>query len=327
MRTHGVFPLVRLLLVPLALATGCSTVTERSAGTGPVLRGGLGQARVRSIRMQLGQAENRIRELEAALAEQSTQPASARIATLEERERELSVELQRAKQESDSLRADLADARAAATAATAAAGRVGASPQLASLQVELESERSRRIDAEEKMAKLLEETSGSPFENASQTALNQARDEIAKLTDQLAAERGARGEAERRFADLQVQIDARPEPIAGQANSELTELQEEQRRLMASIQQDLEASRRREDDLRQTIATLHGEGAAPLTDQVKNLAAENQALQASLDTEHERNVELAAKLEVATRVADLIFKMRRDGRLPDTNALDAAVGE
>jgi len=307
-----------MLLVPLALVCGCATVTERSPGTGPVLRGGLGQGRVRSIRMQLGQAETRIRDLEAALAERATEPEAQRVATLESRERELKAELENARAESEALRADLAVARAAA-----ATGANAAAPQIAKLQVELENERTRRVDAEEQLAKLREETSGSPFETASQSALNDARVEIRRLTDQLAAERTAREDVERRFAELSVQVERQPQPAVA-SDVEMTELQEEQRRLMAAINQDLEASKRREQELRDTIASLQGEGAAPLTDQVRNLEAENVALQSSLDAEHERNIEMAAKLEVATRVADLIFKMRREGRLPGAEALDEA---
>jgi hypothetical protein len=272
--------------------------------------------------MQLGQAETRIRDLEAALAEKASQPDGQRVAALESRERELTAALQRATDETDSLRADLAEARAAATA-----GGTDASPQLASLRVELESERSRRIDAEEQLAKLREETSGGPFETASQAALQESREEVQRLTDQLAAERGAREEVERRFAELAVQLEQQPSAGGAIDDVEMTELQEEQRRLMAAINQDLEASKRREQELRETITSLQGEGAAPLTDQVRNLEAENLALQSSLDAEHERNIEMAAKLEVATRVADLIFKMRREGRLPGAEALDGATTE
>lgn len=316
MKTHVVFATRGLLLAAIALGPGCSANAERSAASGPVLRGGLGQARARSIRMELGQAENRIRELETALAERTAQPDRERIAALESNERQLRSELQQARQESETLRSDLAKARA-----EAAAGQPGASPQLASLQVELESERSRRIDVEEQLAKMREETSGSPFETAAETALNEARIQIDELKKQLSGERQAREATERRFAELQTEMNRQAALGAGtRGNAELDELQEEQRRLMASIQQDLEASRRREKDLRETIAKLQGEGASHLTDQVKSLESENRALQASLDAEHERNVELAAKLEVATRVADLIFKMRRDGRLPPGDA-------
>ena len=108
---------------------------------------------------------------------------------------------------------------------------------------------------------------------------------------------------------------------------EVAELQADQRRLMAGIQQDLEASKRREEELRKTIAELQGSSGAGLTEKVRDLEVENLALQASLDSEHQRNVDLAAKLEVATRVADLIFKMRREGRVPSAEALNEAAGQ
>lgn len=322
MKTHVVFAFLGVLALPVLIA-GCSATAERSAASGPVLRGSLGQARVRSIRIQLGEAESRIRELETALAEQSSDADRKTIAALQTREQELRRELTQVRQESETLRADLAEARAAAAAAAEASGRVGASPQLASMQVELEGERRRRIDAEDQLAKMREETSGSPFETANETSLKEARAQIDELSRQLSGERRAREDAERRFAELQVEMNRQATLGGGSGDRELSELQDEQRRLMASIQQDLEASRRREQDLRDTLAQVQGGGSEHLTDRMKNLEAENQALQSSLDAEHERNVELAAKLEVATRVADLIFKMRRDGRLPPGEAGDA----
>lgn len=319
---------VWILLVLLAFASGCTTAAERSAGTGPVLRGGLGQSRVRSVRMQLSYAQNRIRELETELAEISSTGGAgsedARVDGTSARERQLTEELAQAKQEAASLRADLDEARAVAAAATAAAERPGASPQIASMQVELDTERSRRQEAEQELNKLREETSAGPYESSGQ-ALQEARAEIDRLNEELARERRQRTDIEQRFAELQVVVDQQEAQPQAADNPEITELEQDQRRLMAAIQQDLEASQRREEELRSTIATLQEGGAPQLTEEVRDLQAENTALQASLDAEHERNVELAAKLEVATRVADLIFKMRREGRLPE--ALDEAVVE
>jgi chromosome segregation ATPase len=326
MRRRGV---VWILLVALGLASGCATVAERSAGSGPVLRGSLGQSRVRSVRMQLGHAQDRIRELEEELAEISS-GQGGRVAAMGERERQLTAELARTRQEADTLRADLEEARAVAAAATAAADRPGASPQIASMQVELDTERARRQEAEEELSKLREETSTGPFDSASpgsQAALQEAQAEIDRLNAELARERRQRTDIEQRFAELQLMVAEQPAAAAAEQNPEIAELEQDQRRLMAAIQQDLEASQRREQELRATIATLQEGGGAQLTEAVRDLRAENTALQASLDAEHERNVELAAKLEVATRVADLIFKMRREGRLPDAQALDEAVAE
>ncbi len=50
--------------------------------------------------------------------------------------------------------------------------------------------------------------------------------------------------------------------------------------------------------------------AAPSEGETASVRAENSALRARLDEEHRRTEELAAKLRVATRVTDLIFKMQ-----------------
>jgi len=306
------------LVIPLALVSACAVKkTEPTAGSGPVMTSSLRKSRVRSIRMQLSRAESRIRELETALAEQPDEAArnAARVSELEQRERELTSELEKTTGLTESLRSDLAKARAETESALAAASQKGDTAEVARLEVELEGERARRVDAEEQLAHLREETSASPYETAPQEALQEAQRKIDRLNNELSNERRDRDDLERRFAELQIQLEQQPAvaAVAEPGDSEMNELLADQRRLMASIQQDLEASRRREAGLRETIASLQGEGSSQLTDQVRDLESENLALQSSLDAEHDRNVELAAKLEVATRVADLIFKMRREG--------------
>ncbi len=280
--------------------------------------------------MQLSRAESRIRELETQLADRSSETAATRrVAALEGRERELSTQLEQAKAESATLREDLNEAKAATEAALAAArasGDPSAAPQIAVLEAELETERTRRVSAEDQLARMREETSASPYEtNDSQTALKEAQSEIDRLSQQLGDEKRERDDLERRFAELRVQLEEQAAvPGAAAETAEMIELQEDQRRLIAAIQQDLEGSRRREEELRTTLASMQGAATPDLTDKVENLAAENIALQSSLDSEHERNVELAAKLEVATRVADLIFKMRREGQVPSPQAIQDA---
>jgi len=312
----------------MAAGPGCAAKsTEPTAGSGPVMSSSLRKGRVRSIRMQLSHAQSRIRELETALAEQPEAAArnAERVAELEAREQELTDELTETREQSEVLEQQLAAARAETEAALAAARTAGDSAEVARLEAELTTERERRIDAEDQLARLREETSASPYETAPEPALAEAQAEIQRLNDELGRERSARDDLEKRFADLQVQLEeqrAMPAPAA--VDPEVAALQEDQRRLMAGIQQDLEASRRREAELRETITTLQAGGNAGLTEKVQDLESENEALQASLDAEHDRNVELAAKLEVATRVADLIFKMRREGRVPQPEELEEA---
>ncbi len=318
-----------------------------------MLRGSLGEGRVRSIRMQLGQAQSRIHELETALKIQSEQGGGI-VAALKERERELTTELSETKQAASTLKSELAQAEAelatsrtelasaqaslteaqTATEAALAAAGTEAAAKIATLKVELDGERGQRLEIEDQLAKLREETSASPFETASATALQEAQGEIERLKTELLSERKERDDLEKRFAELTVKLDQQPEADGGAGpDAEMTALQADQARLMAAIEQDLAASRQRERDLRTTIATMQAsdepdpsQDTGPLVVQVKDLESENQALQASLDSEHDRNVELAAKLEVATRVADLIFKMRREGRVPDAAAMEGASG-
>ncbi len=354
MKTRGVFPVLWVLLAPLALTSACSSVAVRSAGSGPVLRGSLGEGRVRSIRMQLSQAQSRIRELETALKVQSEQGGGI-VAALKERERELTTELSETKQVASTLKSELVqaetalatsrtelataqssltEARAATEAALAAAG-TEAAEKIATLKVELDGERNRRVDIEDQLTKLREETSAGPFDTASATALQEAQGEIERLKTQLSGEKKERDDLEKRFAELTLKLEQQPEPDADAGpDAEMAALQADQTRLMAAIEQDLAASRQREETLRTTIAAMQAsENSAPspasgkLVVQVKDLESENQALQASLDAEHDRNVELAAKLEVATRVADLIFKMRREGRVPNAAAVEEAAGQ
>ncbi len=289
----------------------------------------MGRGRVRSIRMQLSRAQRRIRELETQLSSGGAGAGAAEaVSALQARERELSTALSQARNENESLRAELSEARAATEAALAAqSGQADPVPQIARLETELASERSRRVAAEDQLARMREETSSGPFDAATATALEEARGEIEQLRQQLQRERGERDDLEQRYAELKVRLDQQPAVVEAAVPVEVAELQEDQRRLMAAIQQDLEASRKREAELRSTIANLQGAEGGGLTDRVRDLETENLALQSTLDAEHQRNVDLAAKLEVATRVADLIFKMRREGRVPSPEALDAATGQ
>jgi hypothetical protein len=63
-------------------------------------------------------------------------------------------------------------------------------------------------------------------------------------------------------------------------------------------------------DLRSALEGSQGPESVPLASAVSDLRARNDALQTRLDDEHRYNSELSAKLNLATRVTDLIFKMR-----------------
>jgi hypothetical protein len=202
----------------------------------------------------------------------------------------------------------------------------GAQKRIAKLEQQLASEVKRRQQVESEMNRLLQETSAGPFEHADNVVeqhlreeLARARKEITELRTTVTSERRDRAELERRFASLQAQVEATSRATAARSavpNEEVEALKERQRRVLASIQQDLESSRQHEAELRQSLEGAQGPDGVSLADAVSNLRAENSALQMRLDDEHRRNGDLSAKLQLATRVTDLIFRMQSGGGQP-----------
>jgi DNA repair exonuclease SbcCD ATPase subunit len=199
-----------------------------------------------------------------------------------------------------------------------------AQKQIGRLEQQLAAEVKRRQEVEAEMKSLLQETSAGPFEHADNVVekhlrqeLDRAHKEISDLRTTLTSERRDRSELERRFAALQAQVQATAAAAHSAApNEEVEALKERQRRVLASIQQDLEASKQREAELRQSLEAAQGPDGVSLADAVANLRSENSALQTRLDEEHRRNGDLSAKLQLATRVTDLIFKMQSASAQP-----------
>ena len=190
--------------------------------------------------------------------------------------------------------------------------------QITTLESRLETEVQRRKQVESEMARVLEETSAGPFEKSGNVVdkhlrdqLASAQQEIGELRTTLATERRERSDLTRRYAALQEQLE-RAGRSTGDDTEEVAALKERQRRVLASIQQDLAASQQRETELR-TALEQQGNGGVSLADSVTGLRAENAALQNRLDDEHRQNRELASKLKLAGRVTDLIFKMQSNG--------------
>ena len=202
-----------------------------------------------------------------------------------------------------------------------------AEKRIVKLQQQLASELKRRREVEAEMHRLLQETSAGPFERADNVVeehlreqLDRAQREIGELRATLRSERRERDEFERRYAALQAQMQAQAKviaaPAAATSNEELEALKERQRRVLASIRQDLESSQQRERELRQSLEHSQGPEGVSLADSVTTLRSENSALQLRLDDEHRRNRDLSAKLQLATRVTDLIFKIQTAGAQP-----------
>jgi len=178
------------------------------------------------------------------------------------------------------------------------------------------------------MTRVLEETSAGPYDRADNASearlrqeLNAAHAEIADLRTTIKTERRQRSDLERRFAALEARAGSGSEGTTG--GEELAALKERQRRVLASIRQDLEASREREIELRATLERTQGSEGTVLATEVTGLRAENAALQRRLDEEHKRNQALAQKVKLAGRVTDLIFKMQSSGAVQAAPALPA----
>jgi chromosome segregation ATPase len=203
---------------------------------------------------------------------------------------------------------------------------VDAQRRIARLERMLAAEVQRRKEVEAEMNRLLQETSAGPYEQATSVVeqhlreqLDRAHREITTLRNTLAGERRSRDEVERRFAALQAQMQsaaAGDAPAPAARSEEVEALKERQRRVLASIEQDLAASKQREAALRQTLESAQGAAGVPLADTVSGLRTENSALQLRLDEEHRRNAELHAKLQLAQRVTDLIFRMQNNAAPP-----------
>lgn len=338
-----------LALTAAVLVGGCVARPSAPSGVGPVVVSGKGSAPIRAttVRRQLGAAERRVRDLEAQLAARDREIAAVRGELAEATQGGGAAPLDptapspapapqpvppnaRAPHEAPGPPAlPPVDARAIPQpqplAAAESAPLVAAQQQIAALQARLEVEVQRRQKVETEMARLLKETSAGPFERADDTVtrhlqqeLTGARQEIAELRTTLRTERRQREDLERRYAALQAQVQRTD--AGGTESEEIAALKARQRRVLASIQQDLEATRQRERELRDSLAYQNGGDAVSLADAVSGLRAENSALQRRLDEEHRHNRELQAKLQTATRVTDLIFKMQSGSAPPGTAA-------
>ena len=212
-----------------------------------------------------------------------------------------------------------ADAESEAPAPTEAQGE---SVVMASLRVALTQEQQRRQAAETQLERLKEETSMPPLAEPGDPAveLASAKSQIVDLRDALAAERVERERLADELRALQEQAAHAPQSEAVDTTPENAELQAridhlraEKEAIAENFNRSLAASQQRTAELeRQLAASQAAATAGTATDDsdAASMRADNQALRARLDEEHRRTEALAAKLRVATRVTDLIFKMQ-----------------
>lgn len=287
------------------------------------------------LQRQLAGNKQLIQELEQQLSAQETELAQARqeAGELREQEQTARTELRDLQAQVEKNRAPyvaMAATNAGSWDASEARSGEGPAPQggsslVATLRQKLIDEREQRVRLERELQRLQalqEEMSSGPFENKMQNDLTAARKQIEELKQALNTERKARQDLAHRYEQLQVELTRLREerPAAPTAKTEeIAALEERQKRVLASIERDLLVSREREADLRNALQSSQGPDAVPLASAVSDLRAENDALQTRLDDEHRHNRELSAKLSLAARVTDLIFKMRSSnsaGALP-----------
>jgi predicted RNase H-like nuclease (RuvC/YqgF family) len=191
---------------------------------------------------------------------------------------------------------------------------------LARLQTALAQEQQRRGEVETELSRLKQETSSPPYSggHASEAELTSAKQEVAELRTALDQERAARERLAHDFRALQQRADAES---AGTQNSSaenadlrlrLKQLDEEKQNITQSFNRSLAESQQRAAELERQLAQAQTAGNADATSDgdLTTIRAENSALRTRLEDEHRRTEELAAKLRIAARVTDLIFKMQ-----------------
>jgi predicted RNase H-like nuclease (RuvC/YqgF family) len=194
------------------------------------------------------------------------------------------------------------------------------------LQSELAQEQQRRTEIETELSRLKQETSSPPYGagHAGDAELSSAKREVVELRTALDRERVARERLAQDFQALQQRADAASagSQSADEENSalraQLKQLDEEKQKITDSFNRSLAESQQRATELESQLAQARTADSANTTSagELSSIRAENSALRARLDEEHRRTEELAAKLKVATRVTDLIFKMQAQGSRP-----------
>ena len=201
------------------------------------------------------------------------------------------------------------------------------SAEVAAMKKDLEQERKRRMDLEQQLARLKSETASPAFADTSA----QAR-EIGELRNALANEREAHKKLLNEVTALrekskQVSLNEAPKGGGGTSESHalrtrLIDLEKRHQEVMTSMARTVAADRKREDELMAELAKAQEQAAAAQAGKVQTVAAtttdghpgaveqENVRLRSLLEEEKHRNARLAAKVKLAGRVTDLIFKMQ-----------------
>jgi len=169
------------------------------------------------------------------------------------------------------------------------------------LREELAAEREKRDQLQAELDRLRSETSAGPFERDDDVALQRAQQEIAGLKNALRQEGEARDEALRQYEDLQARMqnqsgdDAALEENA-KLRAQIGRLNQNSRQEMNSLQQQLQGSMQREQQLRTQLAAAQqneNDGAASL-EQQQEIDSLRTELQGSVQREQNLKTQLAS---------------------------------
>lgn len=252
------------------------------------------------------QLEQRAREIERLQAE---------INELREREARLRASLRRVLATLGSAEDGGPDAPPAGQALRQRAAETQTAGALAGARAALAEERQRRQQVEAELARLKQETSTVPYaqDQAAGTDLAAARQEVAQLRAALRDERAARERLAEDFRVLQDRVAANATATdAPELRARLEQLEQEKQRIAESFNRSLAESQQRTAALERDLALARAASAATAGDgaPATSVQAENSALRTQLTEEQGRTEDLASKLRMAMRVADLIFKMQ-----------------
>ncbi|MFI5397321.1 MAG: hypothetical protein ACHQ9S_17425 [Candidatus Binatia bacterium] len=287
----------------------------------------------------LGQVLAREHERSGALQEQLDQRSQdverlqAEVTQLRQHESELQAKLDEVVASRGSTgsepRGEAAEATTAAVAAAAERHQRDADAQsagaMAGLRAALADEQQRREQTETELARLKEETSTPPYaqNSATEADLAAAKQEVVQLRTALEDERAARERLAQDFHALQERVSTERTATAAvsgdapEVRTRLQELEEEKQNLTQSFNRSLAESQQRAAELEGQLALARSAPSASARDgDAASVRAENTALRSRLDEEHRRTEELGAKLRVALRVTDLIFKMQAQQAQP-----------
>lgn len=245
----------------------------------------------------------RLRERDATIARLTNE-----LAVAQQRATALELDLEARDHEVSAARRELQALRRAGEAGAGREGRgEGERTEIAQLRAELQRERQRRQDLESELERLRRETS-SPFGDrtvpeSEHLALKQ---ELVELRRSAERDRQSRDRLAAQLESLQRagNVDSRAIDDPAQ-RAQMESLQREKDQIISSLNANLAASQQRAQQLETELVAARQGGPESGT-----LRDENSTLRSRLEEERRRTQDLEAKLRVASRVTELIFRMQ-----------------